>query len=124
MKICSKCKKEEVRADQYSYCRGCHNEYQKLYYHSNAKQKERIKENAKKYRLYVQSLKDNQPCKDCKVKYPYYVMHFDHLPKYKKEFEIATAVNFKFTKEKLIKELAKCELVCANCHAIRTHTRM
>ena len=39
-----------------------------------------------------------------------------------KEFNIA--VDFaRFSKKKLMEEIAKCEVVCSNCHRIRTHVR-
>ncbi len=65
----------------------------------------------------------NKPCADCHVPYPYYVMDFDHLPEYKKEFAIGRAVDLKKSLSQIKKEIAKCELVCANCHRIRTYKR-
>jgi hypothetical protein len=63
------------------------------------------------------------PCADCGQSYPYYVMDFDHV-RGTKAFNLATAVrkasgNFK----KLFDEIAKCDVVCANCHRERTHQR-
>jgi hypothetical protein len=79
----------------------------------------------KKYRTsiweYVKNLKESSPCIDCHVLYPYYVMDFDHLGD--KEYDI----NFLCSTGRigaLKKELTKCELVCANCHRIRTHKRL
>jgi len=65
----------------------------------------------------------DQPCADCGVKYPYYVMQFDHVRGIKL-FNIADygqlgAVSLK----KLLAEIAKCDVVCANCHAERTFQR-
>lgn len=47
-------------------------------------------------------------------------MQFDHLGE--KQFEISQAI---WTKSLLlvVEEIAKCDLVCANCHAERTHKR-
>lgn len=70
-------------------------------------------------RDYVRSLK-NKPCADCSVVYPYYVMQFDHM--HSKEHNIATLVNYN-NRVKIESEIAKCEIVCANCHAERTHRR-
>lgn len=72
-----------------------------------------------KLRDYVRQKKD-QPCADCGIKYPYYVMQFDHMRD--KEYHISTLVNSNNLK-KLDAELAKCEVVCANCHAERTYQR-
>ena len=65
----------------------------------------------------------NKPCTDCHLSYPSYVMDFDHLPQYKKSFAIGQSIPNKKTLDQIIAEIAKCELVCANCHRIRTHNR-
>ena len=70
-------------------------------------------------RAYVRTRK-NKPCADCGIKYPYYVMQFDHLND--KEYSIASLVNYN-NRAKLDREIDKCEVVCANCHAERTHQR-
>lgn len=62
----------------------------------------------------------NVPCQDCKNSYPYYVMQFDHLSD--KSFTIAQ-LNRISSMKRLLEEIAKCEVVCANCHAERTHRR-
>ncbi len=59
------------------------------------------------------------PCKDCKKEFPAYVMHFDHL--YDKKFNLSKAQQRNW--EEVLKEVSKCEIVCANCHQIRTHKR-
>lgn len=72
-----------------------------------------------KLRKYVR-LKKDKPCVDCNIKYPYYVMQFDHTRD--KEYHISTLVNANNVR-RLEEELAKCEVVCANCHAERTYQR-
>lgn len=61
----------------------------------------------------------SQRCTDCKRKYPPYVMQFDHV-RGEKRFDIGSRANHL---GRLIEEIAKCDVVCANCHSIRTHTR-
>jgi len=64
----------------------------------------------------------SKPCTDCKQCYPSYVMQFDHVPDLGiKEFEISNGANHPI--DKVILELTKCELVCANCHYYRTTQR-
>lgn len=70
-------------------------------------------------RKHIRRIKTITPCTDCKKFYPYYVMHFDHLRD--KKFDIGSSDKVSF--DKLLAEIAKCEVVCANCHAQRTHTR-
>lgn len=71
---------------------------------------------------FIDSLKD-VPCADCGVKYPPYVMDFDHLPEFNKVANIPRLVNKRANHDSLLAEIAKCEVVCSNCHRIRTMTR-
>lgn len=64
-----------------------------------------------------------KPCTDCGVAYPPHVMDFDHLDGSEKRFNVADAVSHGYSDETIRDELAKCELVCANCHRERTHRR-
>ncbi len=50
-------------------------------------------------------------------------MDWDHLDSSTKSFNISQAVTQLYTKEKIHEEIAKCELVCANCHRLRTEAR-
>jgi hypothetical protein len=64
------------------------------------------------------------PCTDCKVAYPYYVMQFDHRQGVIKRFTIgAIGSRAAYSLATIRKEIAKCDVVCANCHAERTWQR-
>jgi hypothetical protein len=65
----------------------------------------------------------SKPCIDCHMSYPYYIMQFDHIPGSHKKFNVSQAVTSKKSLDQIKEEIAKCELVCANCHAFRTHKR-
>jgi hypothetical protein len=69
----------------------------------------------------IRAAKD-KPCSDCGIAYPYYVMQFDHLDAASKEFNIGV-MGPTVGRDRLLDEIAKCEVVCANCHAERTHQR-
>jgi hypothetical protein len=74
-------------------------------------------------RAILQGIKENTPCTDCGKRYPHYVMEFDHIVKREtKEHCISSMAN----KSRLfiLSELAKCEVVCANCHRTRTYKRL
>ena len=58
-------------------------------------------------------------CKDCGGVFPACCYDFDHLRD--KCFEIGHSMLTSF--EKLKAEAEKCDLVCANCHRIRTQKR-
>ncbi len=85
-----------------------------------------MKNYARQYRArlrdWYNKLKD-KPCTDCKLKWPPYVMQFDHLPEFTKTEEVGKMVIDNWPKEKIIDEISKCELVCGNCHSIRTFER-
>jgi 5-methylcytosine-specific restriction endonuclease McrA len=63
------------------------------------------------------------PCADCGQRFHPCAMDFDHLPQYTKRMEISDMVRSKRSRGDIELELAKCELVCANCHRVRTFTR-
>jgi hypothetical protein len=65
----------------------------------------------------------SKPCTDCKNKFPICCMDFDHRIGTKKEYNVASMFAHHYSRELIEKELAKCDLVCANCHRIRTRDR-
>jgi 5-methylcytosine-specific restriction endonuclease McrA len=71
-------------------------------------------------RKWLNEVKESQPCTDCGVDYPYYVMDFDHIRD--KTIEINKLIN-SCSMTKLKAEIAKCEIVCSNCHRQRTFDR-
>src|SRR6266702_860726 len=58
----------------------------------------------------------NKPCTDCGGTFPACCMDFDHLGD-DKQFSVGKGLFG--SKAKLLAEISKCELVCANCHRIR-----
>lgn len=130
MKCCSKCKqlkelsefyKNKTKKDGYSgLCRLCHKQLNNSSYKKNSKyyviktfkRREQCKQFLKEY-------KSNKPCKDCNNTFPPYVMDFDHIKE--KTKDVSSLVYYSIAKLK--KEISKCELVCANCHRIRTFNR-
>ena len=60
------------------------------------------------------------PCHDCGQTFPAYVMEFDHARGTKVD-NVARMVASSLAR--LRAELAKCDVVCANCHRVRTHQR-
>lgn len=64
------------------------------------------------------------PCLDCKNTYLPCQMEFDHVPERgEKRFGIANGGNYCLTSKLFLDELAKCDIVCANCHRLRTYNR-
>lgn len=75
-------------------------------------------------REFIAELKSH-PCHDCGGKFHACAMDFDHLEGESKIDSISTLMrNMRVTLKRLKEEVAKCELVCANCHRVRTYNRM
>jgi hypothetical protein len=128
-KTCPECKEEKPIEDfswknraqgkRSVYCKRCMRLRVRAHYAAN-----REKYLADAYRkraelvAVVREAKD-RPCQDCGLQYPYYVMDFDHRED--KQFNIASYRNVGI--RQLRAEIVKCDVVCANCHRIRTHAR-
>ena len=75
-------------------------------------------------RGYIIKYKESNPvCIDCKIDYPAYVLDFDHLPIYTKNFALSYAGVKGRTIEAIDNEIKKCEIICSNCHRHRTYLR-
>lgn len=72
---------------------------------------------------FLRHYKSIHPCVDCERLWPYYTMQFDHLPQFKKRFSISKFYDHTNDMTVVIAEMQKCDLVCGNCHSIRSHTR-
>ncbi len=71
-------------------------------------------------RAYIDEAKAG-PCTDCGQTFPSVCMAFDHLDPDDKYRGVAQMLCFSV--ETIQKEIDKCELVCHNCHALRTRDR-
>lgn len=126
-KVCGKCKLEKA-ASEFSLkngspqwqCKDCHRQYRKEHYKGKRSEYvERASKNRILYRnQYYEWLKEKS-CVDCGTS-DIRVLELDHLSD--KSYSIASRVG-RVTLETLMKEIKKCEVVCCNCHRIRTVTR-
>ena len=80
-----------------------------------------IKKQKEALARYLKEVKEKNPCMDCKISYPYYMMDFDHV-RGKKQANVAELINT-LSKKRIDAEIAKCEVVCSNCHRARTYMR-
>jgi formate-dependent nitrite reductase cytochrome c552 subunit len=62
------------------------------------------------------------PCADCGHRYPPYVMDFDHRDPSAKRATVTRMIGRAST-ARILDEVAKCDIVCANCHRARTYRR-
>ncbi len=78
---------------------------------------------AERYKMKQKILEDlkSVPCADCGGTFPHYVMEFDHVPERgPKKYNITNGANHRRDWQE---EVAKCDVVCANCHKARTWHR-
>jgi hypothetical protein len=68
----------------------------------------------------IMDLAKDRPCADCKQSYPPVVMDFDHV-RGEKLFNVSAHGGR--SRKSVILEIEKCEVVCANCHRLRTESR-
>jgi hypothetical protein len=132
MKTCKDCKQQKdfsefnKKGSGYQHhCRVCQRKWYKNYYNSVDKERKRLYSNNVESRDRIRKITRDardRPCMDCGQSYPYYVMDFDHRDPANKEFTVARMVSSNMSPEKVLKEIEKCDVVCANCHRIRTHS--
>jgi len=106
------------------YCRPCHKEYKQENYRKNKdKFVARALAHKERMRAILREAK-GRPCADCGNQYPPYVMDFDHRDGETKLFNVSALNSHRWVSiDVLFAEIAKCDLVCANCHRERTHQR-
>ena len=131
--ICSKCKtikdiddfsyRNKVKGIREKRCKVCKDEYRKIHYENN---KEIYKKRAKDYTTKIRAVNSKKmcdylrrhPCVDC-TESDIRVLHFDHVRGVKID-EVTSMVHAGCSWKKILNEIAKCEVRCANCHIKRT----
>lgn len=130
MKICKDCQEPKPVCDFYTYkhgdkityyarCKPCH----RAHYKATRPVGEKAR-NRRASRANAQAIVDDAksvPCVDCGVQYPPYVMDLDHVRGTK--FKNVAKMVGRYSRQELLDEIAKCEVVCSNCHRQRTWDR-
>jgi hypothetical protein len=62
------------------------------------------------------------PCADCGGRFPPCALDFDHRDPGQKRTEVTRMIGRAGT-ARILDEIAKCDIVCANCHRLRTFRR-
>ena len=73
------------------------------------------------YKQRLAEIKEASGCVDCGECNPI-VLDFDHLKD--KKYNVSRMIHDGFSWKAIKKEIEKCQVVCANCHRIRTHNRL
>jgi hypothetical protein len=113
--------RRKARGQRDNYCRPCRASYKHEHYAANRgryianahRRKQAIA--LERATLLVEFFRD-RPCTDCGETDPL-VLEFDHLGD--KSFNIAKGLRT-HSWQAVLDEIAKCEVVCANCHRRRT----
>lgn len=128
MKLCRACDTEKPEAEfnrrgkgLQSQCRSC----QRAWYEANladhkANAKRRTQRHRRDVHVALTTYKAERGCADCPEADPV-VLDFDHLSD--KIMNVSEMARRGFSLERIMAEVAKCEVVCANCHRRRTHRR-
>lgn len=127
--VCSKCEKNKPvsnfhrRLDGYQYiCKACKKPVDAAVYEKNRPSNRRRAYPRKPDIERLRTYKESNPCADCGHKFHFAAMDFDHLPGTVKLGGVGSLVQ-KESWAVVEREIAKCELVCSNCHRVRTYDR-
>ncbi|SRR6266404_15244 len=118
-------KSKRARANAIKRTRSYRKRHPKQIKQSDAKQNTRrvaagyYRKRTASMRAFIDTFKTG-PCVDCNIHYPAYTMQFDHVIGTKVRDVSKMVV---CSKKRILEEMAKCELVCANCHSERTHRK-
>lgn len=132
MKKCTRCgnsfKESEfpftnkAKGKRFSMCFTCKKEYDREYWAKtkdvrNERKRKNSKSNIKRNADYVISHLKKNPCVDC-GEGNIIVLEFDHQRD--KSFNVSHGIRAGYSLESIQNEIDKCEVVCANCHRLRT----
>lgn len=137
MKRCIRCKELKKRDDfvkNQNYCKRCHSLQSEKWRKNNpvkvikgrarwyqdhqAEQKARVSNFRLSKHAIFKAWKATQVCAQCGENHPACI-EFHHRDPSKKEMNISQAWRLGYSWERLLKELSKCDALCANCHRKR-----
>lgn len=134
-KKCTLCK-EEKELEEFSFknksigtrhsaCKSCRRMVDNEYYKTTPKRQKNVRATRslkkRNQKLFIWKYLETHPCVDCGETDPV-VLEFDHV-RGKKDIEISQLVNKGYSDSRLLKEVEKCDVRCANCHRKKTAIR-
>jgi hypothetical protein len=116
--------KNELKGKRQPWCRPCHKKYKDEHYQKNKFRYRKLsKENRNRRKAIHQTNKrdflKNKECVDCGEKDPI-VLQFDHKDRKKKFKSISEMVSGNYDWCRILEEIKKCVVRCANCHTRRS----
>jgi len=124
-KICRKCKKEKKVDEFYKnkskkdglsyYCKKCEQAIQKEEHQRNKKRySRRAKDKYKKKKEFIDAIKLGIGCQVCGYNKCIDALVFHHRNPEEKKFTLNRVISY--SKENILKEIKKCQILCMNCH--------
>ncbi len=106
-----------------TWCKSCRRRYDRAY-HRRTRETRLTQKRVQHQRIveWYRQLKSRTPCADCGRTFHHAAMSWDHLPGFEKLDDVSSLVS-RHNKALILSEIEKCELVCANCHAVRSFER-
>jgi hypothetical protein len=95
--------------------------YNRQYYQRNRerllqKQREKNRRHIERVGAWLSEFKKQLSCSRCSESHPA-TLQFHHRDPNEKDFSIGMYRMGKYSRERILREIAKCEVICANCHA-------
>ena len=131
-KECGKCLKTKLieefnvirqkEGKRHYWCKQCVKEYDRQRFKDpiiKERQKKKMREYKDAVYTKMYTYLQNHPCVDCSED-NILTLEFDHITQ--KTYTVGAMLQ-RYSWEKMLEEVKKCEVVCANCHSIRTATR-
>ena len=119
--------RDRATGREHTICRECRRTYCRTHYRKDPQSfYERKKARAQRYRARARSLIDAylaaHPCVDCGEADPI-VLEFDHVRDVKAR-DVSALAYEGAPEARIVAEIAKCDVRCANCHRRRTATEL
>ena len=93
------------------------------YYAANRQQEiDRVRRRQDVTTAFLRELRE-VPCADCGARFAGHQMDFDHRDPREKAFTLCAGRAALKSRKAILAEAAKCDVVCANCHRLRSRTR-
>jgi L-lysine 2,3-aminomutase len=88
----------------------------RLWYSRNSERaKEKVTARKRELDQWFAEYKKTLKCSLCPEDHPA-ALDFHHLDPSKKELSVTVAVSHGWSRERLLKEIEKCQVLCSNCH--------
>ena len=133
MKTCTHCHIEKpftdfsfrnkAKGSYRSWCKQCTSDVDKQLYASDETILQSKKGRMDRNREYVWRYLEEHPCVECGASDPR-VLEFDHLDRTTKKHSIGNMLNCTYGLDNIKAEIAKCRVLCANCHRVHTYTQL